>query len=78
MGENDHKTLAGKARKIYNERLKDSLETCCRGQFVAVEVDSGDYFLGSTPLEAITSGKRKHPEKPFHAMKVGYKAGLGR
>jgi len=76
MAENNHKALAAKARKIYNDRLKGSLETCCRGQFVAVEVDSGDYFLGPTPLEAINNGKSKYPEKSFHVMKVGYKAAV--
>ena len=76
MGENGHKALAVKARAIYSQRLKQTLEACCRGQFVAIEVDSGDYFLGSTPLEAIKNGKAKYPEKAFHVMKVGYKAAV--
>jgi hypothetical protein len=76
MGENGHRGLAVKARTIYSQRLKQTLEACCRGQFVAIEVDSGDYFLGSTPLEAIKNGKAKYPEKAFHVMKVGYKAAV--
>jgi len=76
MGENGRKTLAAKARAIYSQHLKQTLEACCRGQFVAIEVDSGEYFLGSTPLEAIKSGKAKYPEKPFHVMKVGYKSAI--
>ncbi len=74
MGGNNHKVLASKARKIYHERLKDNLEAKSRGQFVAIEADSGDYFLGSTPLEAVDNGKRRYPKKIFHVMKVGYKA----
>jgi hypothetical protein len=76
MQKNNHKALAIKARKIYNERLKQTLELSSRGQFVAIEVDTGDYFLGSTPLEAIKNGKQKHPKKVFHVMKVGYKAAI--
>jgi hypothetical protein len=76
MAEDGHKALALKARAIYSQRLKQSLEICCRGQFVAIEVDSGDYFLGSTPLEAIKNGKVKYPKKAFHVMKVGYKAAV--
>ena len=71
-----HKTLAIKARRIYNEQLKGTLEACCRGQFVAIEADSGDYFLGPTPLEAIKGGKFKYPGRSFHVMKVGYKAAI--
>ena len=73
---NGYRTLAMKARRIYNERLKRNLESCCRGQFIAIEADSGDYFLGPTPLEAIQGGKSKHPKKSFHVMKVGYKAAI--
>ena len=76
MAENNHKALAVKGRKIYAERLKQNLETSFHGQFVAIEVDSGDYFLGSTPLEAIEKGKLKYPDKVFHVMKVGYKAAI--
>jgi len=71
-----HKSLALKARKIYNEQLKQALEASCRGQFVAIDADSGEYFLGSTPLDAIKNGKLKYPEKAFHVMKVGYKAAI--
>jgi hypothetical protein len=72
----EHRGLAVKARKIYDQQLKGTLEACCRGQFVAIEVDSGDYFLGPTPLEAIKGGKSRYPEKSFHVMKVGYKAAV--
>jgi len=76
MAGSGDKALASKARGIYNQQLKGTLEVCCRGQFVAIEVDSGDYFLGATPLEAVKSGKAKYPEKVFHVMKVGYKAAV--
>lgn len=76
MGGNGHKALAAKARTIYSQRLKQTLEAYCRGQYVAIEVDSEDYFLGSTPLEAINNGKAKYPQKAFHVMKVGYKAAV--
>jgi len=76
MGENNHKALAAKARKIYYEQLKQTLEASSQGKFVAIEVNSGDYFLGSTPLEAINNGKQRYPEEIFHVMKVGYKAAV--
>lgn len=76
MRENHHKAFATKARKIYNEQLKRTLEPGFYGQFVAIEVESGDYFLGHTPLEAIKNGKQKYPKKLFHVMKVGYKAAI--
>jgi len=42
----------------------------------AIEVNSGDYFLGSTPLEAINNNKQRYPKEVFHVMKVGHKAAI--
>lgn len=76
MDRDNNKELARKAREIYHERLKSVLEASFYGQFVAIEIDSGDYFLGSSPLEAIKKGKQRYPNKVFHVMKVGFKAAL--
>lgn len=66
--------LALRGREIYNKNLKRILEPRSNGQFVAIEVDSGEYFLGSTITEAITEGERKYPTKLFYVMRVGHKA----
>ena len=76
MGKNDHKALAVKERKIYYKQLKQALEASSQGQFVAIEANSGDYFLGSTPLEAINNDKQIYPEEVFHIMKVDHKASI--
>lgn len=65
--------LAARGRKIYNDRLRQALEKSAYGLFVAIEVDSGNYFLGSTPLESIERGKQRYPDKVFHLIRVGYK-----
>lgn len=76
MVKNSRQTVAIKARKIYENKLKAVLETKYPGQFVAIEVNSGNYFLGSTPLEAIKKAKMKYPDDSFHVMKVGSRAAL--
>lgn len=45
--------IADRAKKIYSERLKTHLELSAPDSFVAIEPDSGDYFLGATLSEAI-------------------------
>jgi hypothetical protein len=72
----NQKAFARNARAIYQQRLKQLLEKSAPGQFVAIEVDSGDYFLGATPLEAVTKAKQRYPDRVFHVMKVGAKAVL--
>lgn len=68
------KSLAEKGQETYDRALKHVLEPAYVGKFVAVEVDSEDYFLGSTPIEAINKGKQKYPSKVFFVARVGHRA----
>lgn len=69
-----NETLALKGKEIYDRNLKRILEPRSNGKFVAIEVESGDYFLGSTITDAIAKGEKKHPTKLFYVMRVGHKA----
>ncbi len=69
-----NKSLADRGQETYDRTLKHILEPAHKGKFVAIEVDSEDYFLGSTPIEAINRGKQKHPSKVFFVARVGFRA----
>ena len=45
-------SIADRAKKIYNDRLKGVLEATEPNKFVAIEPESGDYFVGVTLSEA--------------------------
>ena len=45
-----------------------------KGKIVAVEVDSGHYFLGRTHSEAGDKAKQKYPDKIFYFARVEAKA----
>ncbi len=66
--------LAEKGRKIYYENLKDRLELEHKGEIVAINPETGDYFLGKTLLEAVKKGREKYPNAIFYSMKIGYPA----
>jgi hypothetical protein len=69
-------SVADRARKIYEERLKAELEPAHNDEFVAVEPESGDFFFGKTLSEAIGASRAKHPEKLAHAFRVGHRAAV--
>jgi hypothetical protein len=50
------------------------LEAQHRGEFVIIEVESGDYFLGSTPRQALATARATHPCKAFCLIRIGYPA----
>lgn len=65
--------LIDRAREIYEKELKSELEAHEGGKIVAVEVESGDYFLGDSEVEAYEQAIKKYPAKKFAFLRVGAK-----
>lgn len=63
--------LIQKGQKYYEEKLKNKLEKNYFGKLIAIEVDSGKYFIGDTLEEALRKAKKKFPDKIFHSIKIG-------
>ena len=63
-----------KGEDIYNTRIKETLPPTLKGKIVAIEVESGDYFIGDTPLKAGIQGQQKYPNKQFYFKRIGYNA----
>lgn len=53
--------------------IREELEAQHFGEFVMIEVDSGDYFLGATSQEALHQAEAVHPDKAFCLIRIGYK-----
>lgn len=68
----DIKAFGEKARKIYKENFKDKLEPNENGKIIAIEVDSGDMFLGESVTEAAMKARKKYPDKFYYFIRVGY------
>jgi hypothetical protein len=64
--------VARRAEKLYEERLRQELEARHPNEFVAIEPDSGEYFLASTLSGAIQAARTAHPERIAFALHVGH------
>ncbi|MBI1972519.1 hypothetical protein HYS50_00765 [Candidatus Woesearchaeota archaeon] len=56
------------------EEIYESIHNKLKGQegkIVAIDPDTGDYFIGSDTLEACDFGKKKYPHKQFYLKRVG-------
>lgn len=49
------------------QSLKDK-----KGMIVAIEPETGNWFLGKTVLEALKKGRKKYPKGIFYFVRVGY------
>lgn len=63
--------LIEKGDKVYRERLQPLLEATAWGQFVAVEPESGAYFLGRTGSQAMSAARASLPGQEFFLARVG-------
>jgi len=66
--------LSEQGERIYQEKLKRLLEPKYKGKVIAIEVESGDYFMGDSVTEALTKARKVYPDKLFHFMRVGFRA----
>jgi len=62
--------LEQRAKKEY-ERLK-SIERQYRGQYIAIDPISLDYFIGNSLAQAILKARVKHPDRLFWTTRIGY------
>ena len=67
------KELCSKGEKIYAE-IKEKLEPTLNNKFVAIEVDSGDYFIGNDAIEATNKARERYPGSVFFLVRVGHLA----
>jgi hypothetical protein len=70
------RSVAERAKRIYDERLRADLEASHHGRFVAIEPESGDHFLADTLDGAVRAARAKHPSRLSHVVRVGYPAAL--
>lgn len=64
-------SIVDAAERLYETRLKSELEPLHRGEFVAIEPSSGEYFLGRTMSEAKQAARSAYPDRLTYLMRVG-------
>jgi hypothetical protein len=73
----DKEEHVDKGEEIYG-KIKEELEPEHKGEFVAIEVDTGDYFVGKDPIEADEKAREKYPDAVFFLARIGYRAAFVR
>ena len=64
-------SVAVKARRIYDEKLKSQLEAEHFGEVIAVEPESGEYVLGRDLQEVTEARRAKFGTKLVYTFRVG-------
>lgn len=65
-------TVITHGQRFYEDHLKFQLEPKYTGRFVAVEPDTGRYFLGETDADALLAAHEAMPESHFYVKRIGF------
>ncbi len=63
--------LSEEGKRIYEES-KENLEAEHKGDYLVIEVESGNYFIGETIEEAGKKARKEYPDKVFYLIRIGY------
>jgi len=66
----DQDRIAEEGQKIY-EGIKSKLVPY-KGKIAAIDIETGEYFVGDNVTEATDKALKKHPGKVFYAVRIGY------
>jgi len=64
--------IAKRGEEIYFSVIQQQLEPQHNGDYVVIEVETGNFTYNSNPLVALKEAQQKYPGKLFHVIRVGY------
>jgi hypothetical protein len=74
MVSDETQSVMERAKRLYAGQLQADLESRHMGRFVAIEPESGEYFLGDTFDEAVRAARTKYPSRLSHTIRIGHRA----
>jgi len=76
MTAKDVSDFVRKAEAVYANRLRAELEPDHMDEFVAIEPETGDHFLGRTLSEASAAARKCHPDRLTHMIRIGHSSAV--
>lgn len=66
------KDIARRGQAIYESRIRALVEAEHKGEFLVLDVDSGDYEIDVEDIAAMKRARAKHPEAVFYIARIGF------
>jgi hypothetical protein len=74
MGHPRYKTddIVARGKEIYEQQLKDKLESQNFGKFLVIDIETGEYEMDEDDLTAVLRAYQKNPNGIRYEMHIGY------
>ena len=69
---NNIEEMAERGRKLYEERIKASVDPIHYGKFVVIDLDTGDYEIDKRHISAIKKLRERRPGALTYGIRVGF------
>ena len=70
--QNNIEEMAERGRKLYEERIKASVDPIHYGKFVVIDLDTGDYEIDKRHISAIKKLRERRPRALTYGIRVGF------
>ena len=54
------------------EKINKDLSSKFKGKIVAIDMESGNYFIGSSEIDAYKKAAKQYPNKQFVYKRIGF------
>jgi hypothetical protein len=73
----DLETIAQAGERIYRDRYRAQYEASHFGEFLAIDVATGEAILADQPEEALERAHNASPDRMCYLMRIGFPGAFG-
>ena len=63
--------IVQRGQALYEQQIRAQVEASHPGQFLILDIETGDYEVDAEDVRALQRAKAKHPEGAFYIVRVG-------
>jgi hypothetical protein len=63
--------IVQRGQALYEQQIRAQVEASHPGQFLILDIETGDYEIDAEDVRALQRAKAKHPEGAFYIVRVG-------
>jgi hypothetical protein len=64
--------IARRGQALYDQHIRAKVEGRHKGEFLVLDIESGEYEIDASELAALQRAKAKHPDAALYILRIGY------
>ena len=66
--------VVARGKEIYKQQIQDKVEPVHNGKFLSVDIETGDYEIGTDDLSPSMQLLDKRPDAVIYSLRIGFRA----